>query len=135
MSLLVVDASITADWLLGDEFDPRATIALGRLRRDGAMVPQLWHYEIRNVLLVAERRGRVPEGGTKERLDSLIGLPIVTDQEANLEVAFNLAREHLLSFYDALYLELAKRREAEIATLDGELARAARAEGLELTSP
>ena len=49
-------------------------------------------------------------------------------------MAFNLAREHLLSFYDALYLELAKRREAEIATLDRELARSARAEGLELTS-
>ena len=134
MSLIVVDASITADWLLGDEFDPRATTALGRLRRDGAIVPQLWHYEIRNVLLVAERRGRVLEGGTKERLDSLMGLPITTDQDAHLEAAFNLAREHLLSFYDALYLELAKRREAEIATLDRELARAARAEGLELTS-
>jgi hypothetical protein len=51
------------------------------------------------------------------------------------QVAFNLAREHVLSFYDALYLELAKRREAALATLDAELARAARAEGLEVASP
>ena len=45
--------------------------------------------------------------------------------------AFNLAREHGLSFYDALYLELANRLGTTLATLDRKLARAALAEGLE----
>ena len=31
MSPIVVDVSIAADWLLGDEFDPRAAFALGHL--------------------------------------------------------------------------------------------------------
>ena len=134
MSPLVLDASITADWLLSDEFDPRAASALAWLRKDEATVPQLWHYEVRNALLVAERRGRVPKSRTTERLDSLRGLPIVTDQGADLQAAFDLARAHGLSFYDALYLELAKRREATLATLDAGLARAAISEGLEVPS-
>ena len=134
MSRLVLDASITADWLLDDEFDPRAADALTRLRRDGAIVPPLWHYEVRNALLAAERRGRVSQIGTTERLDSLKALPILTDEETNLQAAFDLAREHGLSFYDALYLELAKRLGTTLATLDAELARAALAEGLEVPS-
>ena len=134
MSPLVLDASITADWLLSDEFDPRAASVLAWLRKDEAIVPQLWHYEVRNALLVAERRGRVPKSRTTERLDSLRGLPIVTDQGADLQAAFDLARAHGLSFYDALYLELAKRREATLATLDAGLARAAISEGLEVPS-
>ena len=130
MSRLVLDASIAVDWLLGDEFDPRAAHALDSLRRHEAIVPQLWHYEIRNALLVAERRGRVTESQTMARLHSLRELPIVTDQDADLDAAFDLARAHTLSFYDALYLELAKRRWAPLATLDAGLLQAAVTEGL-----
>ena len=130
MSRIVLDASITADWLLADEFDPRATAALAWLRRDGAIVPPLWHYEVRNALLTAERRKRVSATGAKERLESLRALPILTDQEARLPEAFDLARGHRLSFYDALYLELATRLGAPLATLDTALGRAALAEGL-----
>ncbi len=130
MSRIIVDASIAADWLLDDEFDPRAVAALDLLERDGAVVPQLWHYEVRNALLTAERRRRVPQDGIKERLDALRGLPIVTDQEARLPEALELARTHRLSFYDALYLELATRRGAPLATLDRDLDRASVAEGV-----
>ena len=70
--------------------------------------------------------------GAAERLDSLRTLPILTDQEADLQTAFVLAREHGLFFYDALYLELVKRRKAPLATLDIQLARAATAERVEL---
>ena len=132
MSRIVLDASVTAGWLLSDELDPRTASVLAILRQDGAIVPQLWHYEIRNALLVAERREPMPEGGATERPDSLKGLPILTDQETDLRVAFDLAREHGLSFSDALYLELAKRRNGPLATLDERLTRAALAEGIEV---
>ena len=134
MSRIVLDASVASDWLLDDEFDPRASNALTWLRRDGAVVPQLWHYEMRNALLTAERRGRVSKDEIAERLDSLRRLPILTDQEADLQAAFDLAREHSLSFYDALYLELAKRRDVPLATLDAQLTRAAAAERVEVPS-
>ena len=41
-----------------------------------------------------------------------------------------LARAHGLTFYDALYLELAQREQATLLSLDKELLRAAAAEGV-----
>ena len=41
-----------------------------------------------------------------------------------------LARRHGLTVYDAAYLELATRENLSLATLDGPLAAAARAEGV-----
>ena len=102
------------------------------LEEDGALAPHLWHLETRNTLLVAERRGRVSAAGIRERLDALRGLPIRTDADPDLQSAFDLARAHELSIYDAMYLELAKRESAELATLDGALGRAAAAEGVPL---
>ena len=132
MSGLVVDASVVIAWLFDDEEEPRANGALELLEEDGALVPHLWHLETRNALLIAERRGRLSRGGVKERVDALRGLPIRTDEEPDLQSAFDLARAHDLSFYDALYLELAKRESAGLATLDGALGRAAVAEGVPL---
>ena len=134
MSRLVIDASVVVAWLFDDEHEPRADRVLERLEEDGALVPQLWHLETRNSLLTAERRGRLSPGDVKERLDALKGLPIGTDEEPDLQSAFDLARAHELSFYDALYLELAKREDAELATLDGALGRAAVAEGVLLSA-
>ena len=134
MSGLVVDASVVVAWLFDDEDEPRADRVLERLEEDGALAPQLWRLETRNSLLIAERRGRLSAGGVKERLDALKGLPIRTDEEPDLQSAFDLARAHGLSFYDALYLELAKRESAELATLDGALGRAAVAEGVPLSA-
>ena len=134
MSGLVVDASVVVAWLFDDEDEPRADRVLERLEEDRALVPQIWHLETRNSLLTAERRGRLSSGEVKERLDALKGLPIGTDEEPDLQSAFDLARAHGLSFYDALYLELAKREGAELATLDGALGRAAAAEGVALSA-
>ncbi len=77
-------------------------------------------------------RGRVSAAGVNERLDALKSLPIRTDEEPGFQSACALARAHGLSFYDALYLELAKRESAELATLDEALAKAAVAEGVRL---
>jgi predicted nucleic acid-binding protein len=45
-----------------------------------------------------------------------------------------LSRRHRLTAYDASYLELAIRDNLPLATLDGDLARAARAENIALLS-
>lgn len=133
MSGIVVDASVVLAWLYDDEEGPLADQVLEGLEKEGGIVPQLWHLETRNSLLTAERRGRISEEEVKERLDALKGLPIATDEQPDLQSAFNLARAHDLSFYDALYLELAKRESAELATLDGALGQAAVAEGVPLS--
>ena len=48
----VLDASIPACWALQDEEDPRADTAFARIKSDEAVVPSLWWFEIRNILVV-----------------------------------------------------------------------------------
>ena len=128
MSVCVIDASVAAAWLLGE--DAQASQSLSQLVEEEAVVPQLWHSEIRNVLLVAERRGRLSATQTAAGMDALRTLPIYTDESPELDTAYALAKAHGLSFYDALYLELACRHGAPLVTLDAALAQAAAAEGL-----
>lgn len=101
------------------------------LRTGGAIVPQLWHYEVRNALLVAERRGVIPRLAAQSRTRGLSALPIATDRGAVLDQAMELAIMHGLSYYDALYLELALREAVPLATLDRRLNAAAMAAGVE----
>ena len=131
MSSIVLDASLAVAWLLREDLEQPAVSALGHFTQEGAYVPPLWHYEVRNALLVAERRGRIPGGGAKEGLEALVDLQLLTDQATNLDDTLDLAFSHQLSFYDALYLELARRRGLPLGTRDAALARAAQAEGLE----
>ena len=132
MTAPVVDASVALSWAFEDENNLRVDTALEQVSEEGALVPQLWHLEIRNALLTAERRGRLSSEEIKERLDALKDLPITTDQEPDLQLAFEPARTHGLTIYDALYLELAKRKNTELATLDRRLGQAAEAEGIPL---
>jgi predicted nucleic acid-binding protein len=61
----VVDASVAANWFLPDE-EPEALEAWRMLRTNPALVPQHWWFEVRNSLLVAERRDRIRRG-SRER--------------------------------------------------------------------
>ena len=130
MSFLVVDASVSAVWFIEDETHPVADATFKSLDTIEAIVPQIWHFEIRNVLLMAARRGRIQWREISSHLKAINVLPIETDKEPELDAAMELARDHRLTFYDAMYLELAIRRNAQFASLDNALARAAANEGL-----
>ena len=130
MSDFVLDASIAAAWLFDDESEPSANSLLIRLQEWAAVVPQHWHLEVRNALIVGERRGRIRPNEVDERLTDLGTLPVRTDLEPDFDAALRLARLHGLSFYDAVYLELARRHGLPLATLDGDLGAAAVVEGV-----
>ena len=134
VSLFVLDASVAGAWLL-DENDPRANAMLPRLETDGAVVPLHWHLEVRSTLLGAERRGRIRADEVDERLRSLGTLDVQTDAQPDLDAALALARSYGLSIYDAVYLELAQRSDAPLATLDHALLHAAGAAGFALIEP
>jgi predicted nucleic acid-binding protein len=125
----VLDASIAACWAFPDEEDPRAGAALARVRFEDAVVPSLWWFEVRNILVVNERRKRITESGTGSFLRELVRLRIRVDREPEEIAVLRLARAHRLSVYDASYLELALREAIPVATLDDQLAAAAIAEG------
>ena len=127
---IVLDASVAVCWLLPDEADPRADIAWDRSQTGMAVVPQLWHTEVRNALFQAERRRRSPPAQTEASFRQLNTIAIVTDTTPDYNAVLRLARLHDLSVYDALYLELAMRSNLQLATLESRLGRAAAQEGL-----
>ena len=104
--------------------------AFDRLTTDEAVVPRLWWFEIRNVLIVNERRGRVTAADTTAFLRDLARLPIRLDANPGEHLVLALARKHGLAVYDAAYLELAVRLDAPVASLDRALNAAARSEGV-----
>jgi predicted nucleic acid-binding protein len=125
----VVDASIVLDWAL-DEGHGTATAVRERLRTDDALAPALWWFELRNGLIVNERRQRLSETGSAQFLAWLARFPIEIDQMPNETIVMTFARRRRLTVYDAAYLELALRRRLPLATLDTALAEAARREGV-----
>jgi predicted nucleic acid-binding protein len=124
----VLDASVTACWAFQDEEHPNADLALARIRKDQAISPGLWWFEIRNILVVNERRKRITESQSAAFLRDVAMLSIRLDFAPENGEVLRLARTHKLSVYDAAYLELAQRAAVPLATLDEALIRAARAE-------
>jgi predicted nucleic acid-binding protein len=128
----VLDASISAAWALADESSPVAELAQNRLEGDSAIVPHIWWYEVRNILVVNERRGRITAGESAAFLRILSAYPIRIEPNGEDAEIFRIARRSRLSFYDAAYLALAVRERLPLATLDRNLQAAAAAENVEL---
>ena len=126
----VTDASIAAAWLLPDERAALADRALDRLADETACVPDLFWHELRNLLLTAERRGRIDEHHAEASMARIRRLPIHSPRQAEDYYVLALGRRHRLTAYDASYLALAIQEYCALATLDGRLNDAAAAEGL-----
>ena len=131
MSVLVIDASVANAWIFEDESDPDADAALAEVLNSSGWITRHWHLEVRNALLVGERRGRITQEASMGGLAYLGGLRLQTDTEADPDHALDLARIYGLSVYDAMYIELAVRRNLVLATLDHRLAQAASEAGVE----
>jgi predicted nucleic acid-binding protein len=123
---VVLDSSIVGCWCFPDEASPVADATLLAIAADEAIVPAVWWFEVRNLLLTGERVGRMDPVGTTGFLADLETLPIRIDREPASDAILTCARTHRLTIYDAAYLELALRVDAPLATLDRQLARAAR---------
>lgn len=131
---LVVDASVTLCWFFAAQSCQLADNALIAARTSSILVPTLWWYEVRNILIVHERKRKIREADSKGFLDDLARLTIQIDHAPNEKAVLRLARTHKLTVYDASYLELAARESAQLATLDSELVAAAKAERVTLFS-
>jgi len=128
---IVIDASVAMAWCIEDAAAPLAEAALDQLANDEAIVPVLWQLEVANVLLAAERRGRLTEAQATRFVDLLGQLPIHVDPgRTDIGSVTAAGRLHGLTAYDTAYLLLAQRTGFAIATLDGDLATAARAAGV-----
>jgi predicted nucleic acid-binding protein len=131
----VVDCSIAMAWLFNDEATPKTRALLNRLTTETALVPAWWFIEITNVLSVAERKGRITPTHSDAFIADLGKLGIERDDEAP-DRAFThllgLCRTHRLTSYDAIYLDLAIRRNLPLATLDDDLRKTSKKLGVRL---
>jgi predicted nucleic acid-binding protein len=130
---LVLDSSATLAWIYGDETTDPIRAVFEQVGDSGAVVPSLWRLEVGNSLTVAVRRGRIDADFRRAALDDLALLEIVVDQSTDSHSwteTLILADRFRLTLYDAAYLELARRRELPLGTLDAALVRAATALGI-----
>jgi predicted nucleic acid-binding protein len=125
----VLDASAALAWAF-DRADSKerrqAAELLDRLSTEEAIVPELWHLETVNALLVAQRRNVITAERCHDFLGRLSALPIRThtappDVKSRL---LSLAGQFGLTAYDAAYLDLALRTGSDLATFDRRLAEA-----------
>jgi len=129
----VLDCSATLPWLFASEATPATNRLLDQLSRGAkAWVPTLWHLEVGNVLLGAQRRGRMDKAGIEKFFASLAVYDIEVDSETAAlawSKTFALGEAFGLTMYDAAYLELALRRGVPLASLDGTLVAAMKKAG------
>lgn len=133
MPAFVLDTSVALSWLLPDESSGESKTWLDRLVVGGGIVPNLWPLEVGNALLTAQRRQRITSEQRLKALRALKDLPIEMDLETSERAwreTIQLADDHGLTLYDAVYLELAVRLNLPLTTFDAQLKAAAERFGL-----
>ena len=134
MTYLVLDASIAIGWMV-DTPAPRMARRALQLLQSGAIgvVPDLWHYEVSNALIMAERRGRASAQVVSSHVADIERLAAFLELSPTTPSALiAAARQSGLTAYDAAYFELALRRSLPLATLDNKMRAAAQKAGIEL---
>jgi predicted nucleic acid-binding protein len=135
VSGFVLDCSVAAAWFFEDEARPETDALQTRARDGGVVVPSIWHLEVGNAFLQAEKKGRQKTEKVAAHIQLLDSLPIETDSETGehaLHETLTLARAHKLTPYDAAYLELALRRKLPLATKDEALRAVAQRLGIKI---
>jgi len=133
----VLDASVALAWFVDNPIPPFAERLRQRLLHGGkAVVPALWHLEMASGLVTAERRGTLSTADTLqaiEKIDLLLGRAIESAIDLiPIRQALGTARTFQLTAYDAVYVEVSRRENLPLATLDRHLAAAATKARIEL---
>ena len=132
----VVDASVFGSIVLADELEAPFPGLVEQLAEGTCQVPQHWHLEVTNHVLMGLRRKRIASGRALESIALIERLPVLVDSETSNRSTgiYQLAFTHALTTYDAAYLELAIRGNLALATFDKALRRAAKKESVALAN-
>jgi len=133
--MLVVDASIAVKWYLSEEDTPQA-IALFR-QPFKLVAPPIIHLEVLSVLTKAARKNKLEMAYTQtliNRWNSLLAQKalFLPEPEPGHQQAVSLSFTTGHTFYDCLYLSLAKHLHAPLATADTRQQTIARSLGIEI---
>lgn len=124
---LLLDCSVTVAWYFASEATDFTNELLARVGREPMFVPALWCLEFVSAIRAAERRRRIDAEDRRKILAQAARLPLEIDRTAlGIDELSDIVHRFDLTPYDGLYLELARRRQLTLATLDADLVRAAR---------
>lgn len=132
----VLDCSFCSAVFLPDEMSDKVFKAFNKINEDDLIfIPQLWWYEIGNVLTTAVKRKRLMHSDVINiiRLFKEYGFSTdVSYGDKYVESLFELSQLYKLTAYDSAYLELAIRKNCSFGTLDKDLHKAAKTAGLKI---
>lgn len=132
MSTVVLDASAALAWILPTQATPAAAALLDQSNDLIFEAPDIFAWEVRNVLLALDRRGVLAAGEYDEALAIYHDLVVrLSPPVFELDRLAVLARAARLSLFDAAYFALALDRGWPLASRDAALLSAARAAGVE----
>lgn len=137
MTRFALDASVALAWFLDHPVPADAVQAKHALLAGSkGVVPALWHLEIANSLIVAQRRRILSAADALIAVSALEQIVLQTLElhadPVPIREAFTTARNFGLSVYDAVYLDLARTEGIPLASLDKRLRTAAAKAGVEL---
>jgi len=130
----VIDASALIRLFVPDGPVPEGLDAFFRgveLGRNTAIAPELLVVEAASVIHKKRRAGELSEEESAELLRDILGMPIrVFPHRPVIPRAFEVAGEHGLTLYDAIYVALALERSAGLFSADKTLVKVASLLGL-----
>jgi predicted nucleic acid-binding protein len=135
----VLDASVALSWFVDHPISSFAEKVERRLvQGEKAVVPGLWHVEMANGLIVAQRRSKLSVeecARAIEKIRQLLDTVIETSPSpTSLRQNFETAGTFHLTAYDAIYLDAARSAHLPLATLDRQMRKAAEIAGIEVLS-
>ena len=136
LAAVVVDASVSVSWVLKEQSESSLAESLflqGHRGVRALWVPCFWLWECGNVMLTYRKQKHIAEPDVPEllrifRYPAILfdAPPDVSIQAQTIQIAYSTG----LSYYDASYIELAQRKNAELATFDQAMKTAARGLGI-----
>jgi len=138
VTAFVLDASVTAAWLLPDEASEHTRRLYAKIRRDEVepQAPNLWQWECASILASGVRRGRIPPSAVEGLWSVLEAVRHRVDLHelapAQHKASLGVAMDSGLSAYDAGYMWLARSLNLPLLTFDRKLMDAAPACGVKL---
>jgi len=128
MRKIVIDASVILSYILPDEKIPSKIKKVFNNFIDsevGFMAPTLLKLEVANALRSAVVQKRIRAEIAKKILAKFLELKIQYSSTANVSSILEIALKNKLSVYDATYLYLSKKENAQLLSLDKKLAKLA----------
>jgi predicted nucleic acid-binding protein len=121
MREVVVDASVSAKWVIEEHDSDKAALLLAY---DARHAPDHWQAEAVNVLWSKVFRGDLTAADAEERMMLLLRAPVVgTPIQELMPRAFAISVANMVTIYDALYVALAEKRNIPLVTADERLIR------------